>query len=42
MPLTDYHRDMIKSDKADLNSIGNGTHDAGSGQAAGFLAYFVE
>jgi leucyl aminopeptidase len=41
MPLTDYNRDMMKSDRADLHNHGGKT-EAGSGQAAGFLEHFVE
>lgn len=41
MPLTDYNRDMMKSEKADLNNHG-GKMEAGSAQAAAFLEHFVE
>lgn len=40
MPLTDYNRDMMKSDRADLNNNAGRT-EAGSGQAAAFLEQFV-
>ncbi len=36
MPLTDYNRDMMKSQRADLNSHGGRT-EAGSAQAAAYL-----
>lgn len=41
MPLTDYNRDMMKSERADLNNHG-GKMEAGSAQAAAFLESFVE
>ena len=41
MPLTDYNRDMMKSEKSDLTNYGGRT-EAGSGQAAAFLENFVE
>lgn len=41
MPLTDYNRDMMKSERADLNSHGN-RPEAGSAQAAAYLEHFVE
>lgn len=41
MPLTDYNRDMMKSERADLNNHG-GKMEAGSAQAAAFLEHFVE
>ena len=40
MPLTDVHREMIKSDVADMKNIGG--RDAGSSSAAAFLSRFVE
>ncbi len=36
MPLTDYNRDMMKSERADLNNHG-GRIEAGSAQGAAFL-----
>ena len=41
MPLTDYNRDMMKSERADLNNHG-GRAESGSAQAAAFLECFVE
>jgi leucyl aminopeptidase len=40
MPLGDAHRDMIKSDVADMKNIGG--RDGGSSSAAAFLSRFVE
>ncbi|MEO1041960.1 MAG: leucyl aminopeptidase [Pseudomonadota bacterium] len=40
MPLGDVHRDMIKSDVADMKNIGG--RDGGSSSAAAFLSRFVE
>ncbi|MEM1410467.1 MAG: leucyl aminopeptidase, partial [Pseudomonadota bacterium] len=40
MPLSDVHRDMIKSDVADMKNIGG--RDGGSSSAAAFLSRFVE
>ena len=40
MPLGDAHRDMIKSDIADMKNIGG--RDGGSSTAAAFLSRFVE
>lgn len=40
MPLGDAHRDMIKSDIADMKNIGG--RDGGSSSAAAFLSRFVE
>ena len=40
MPLADAHRDMIKSDIADMKNIGG--RDGGSSSAAAFLSRFVE
>lgn len=41
MPLTDYNRDMMKSEKSDLTNYGGRT-EAGSAQGAAFLENFVE
>lgn len=41
LPLTDYNRDMMKSERADLNNHG-GKMESGSAQAAAFLECFVE
>ena len=40
MPLGDAHRDMIKSDIADMKNIGG--RDGGSSSAAAFLSRFVD
>ncbi|MEE4209235.1 MAG: leucyl aminopeptidase [Parvularcula sp.] len=40
MPLGDAHRDMIKSEVADMKNIGG--RDGGSSSAAAFLSRFVE
>ena len=40
MPLGDAHRDMIKSDIADMKNVGG--RDGGSSSAAAFLGRFVE
>ncbi|MBB4660073.1 leucyl aminopeptidase [Parvularcula dongshanensis] len=40
MPLGDAHRDMIKSDVADMKNIGG--RDGGSSSAAAFLSKFVQ
>ncbi|MEM9285149.1 MAG: leucyl aminopeptidase [Pseudomonadota bacterium] len=40
MPLGDAHRDMIKSDVADMKNIGG--RDGGSSSAAAFLSRFIE
>ncbi|MEM1380937.1 MAG: leucyl aminopeptidase [Pseudomonadota bacterium] len=40
MPLSQVHRDMIKSDVADMKNIGG--RDGGSSSAAAFLSRFVE
>ncbi|MCQ8185591.1 leucyl aminopeptidase [Parvularcula maris] len=40
MPLADAHREMIKSDVADMKNIGG--RDGGSSSAAAFLSRFVE
>lgn len=40
MPLGDAHREMIKSDVADMKNIGG--RDGGSSSAAAFLSRFVE
>ncbi|WP_031548808.1 leucyl aminopeptidase [Parvularcula oceani] len=40
MPLGDAHRDMIKSDIADMKNIGG--RDGGSSTAAAFLSRFIE
>lgn len=40
MPLGDVHREMIKSDVADMKNIGG--RDGGSSSAAAFLSRFVE
>jgi leucyl aminopeptidase len=41
LPLTDYNRDMMKGEKADLNSMGQ-RPESGSAQAAAYLESFVE
>lgn len=41
LPLTDYNRDMMKSERADLTNHG-GRMEAGSAQGAAFLENFVE
>ncbi|MEM9839242.1 MAG: leucyl aminopeptidase [Pseudomonadota bacterium] len=40
MPLGDAHRDMIKSDVADMKNIGG--RDGGSSSAAAFLSRFID
>ena len=41
MPLTEKHRDRMKSDIADLKNISASSCGAGSATAAGFLSHFV-
>lgn len=41
MPLTDYHRDLVKHREADITNS-SGKTEAGSAQAAAFLENFVE